>query len=351
MDTTTPVYVALSGGVDSAVAVILLKQNFQKVIGVSHRHWPESRCCTTECIDRCREQCQQLGIEYHPVDCMVEFSNIVVDNFVSTYQEGLTPNPCVLCNQNIRFKLMLQKLFQKQNFYPENYKIATGHYARVSEKNGRFILQKGIDQTKDQSYMLYRLSQKELSHCLFPLGEKLKQDVRELAAQFKLKSAKIEDSMDVCFVKDTYGQFIRDYTGKKPEPGHIVNQEGKVLGSHEGIIHYTRGQRSGLGLSGGPWYVLALKPSKNEVVVGRISDLTLESFNIRQTNWIYDPMGLPTELRVQTRYRNREIKCSLEQTGEDVYRVHLQEPSIDVTKGQSAVFYHNDDCVGGGIIY
>lgn len=278
------VCVALSGGVDSAVAARLLMQDYEEVIGVSHRHWPESRCCSTACLDRCAAQCQDMGIPYYPLDCMVEFAQAIVDDFVATYQKGQTPNPCVLCNQTIRFDLMLKKFFEQHPEYQgRDYRIATGHYAQVEQVDGHYRLKRGVDPEKDQSYMLYRLSPEQLKHCVFPLGGMLKPEVRALAEQWNLRSAKQSDSQDVCFVTDTYQTFLDQYTGKHQKPGKFVDKDGKVLGRHKGVPYYTRGQRKGLGLSGGPWYVLHTDVTSNQVVLGSREELATRRFSIPTT--------------------------------------------------------------------
>ena len=233
---TEPIFVALSGGVDSAVVARLLMDEYETVIGISHRHWPESRCCSTDCLDRCAAQCVDMGIPYYSVDCMVEFTQAIVEDFVETYERGQTPNPCVRCNQTIRFDLMMKKFFEEHpELYHPDYKIATGHYVRVKENEGCFQLMRGIDPDKDQSYMLYRLSSEQLSHCVFPLGNYMKPDVRKLAEQWNLKSSKVQDSMDVCFVNDTYKTFLDQYTGHAQKSGNLVTSSGEILGTHEGV--------------------------------------------------------------------------------------------------------------------
>ena len=345
-----PVFVALSGGVDSAVAATLLKEKHDTVIGISHRHWPESRCCSTECIDRCAEQCDTMGIPYYPVDCMVEFATQIVDNFVERYESGVTPNPCVLCNENIRFGLMVDKHFQLQGAdSTPPYKLATGHYARVEQRGDRYHLMRGVDHTKDQSYMLYRLSQDELSHCIFPLGSKEKSEVRALAEKFELKSAKVGDSMDICFVQDTYQEFLKQYSDKVYATGDFVDPDGNVLGQHKGLAFYTRGQRSGLGLNNGPWFITRLDPAENIIHVGPREDLAITAFDVFSTRWIYPPPTESFECTVMTRYRSREIPATVTPTAEGA-SVKLTDKSVDVTPGQSAVFYNGDDVIGGGII-
>jgi tRNA-specific 2-thiouridylase len=345
-----PAFVALSGGVDSAVAAHLLKTQHSDLTGISHRHWPESRCCSTECVDRCAEQCRELGIPYFAVDCIVEFAKIVVDDFVSNYEHGLTPNPCVLCNENIRFDLMVRKHFQNKNLpLPKDYKLATGHYARVEKRENRFYLRRGRDTQKDQSYMLHRLSQEELSHCVFPLGDLLKSEVRALAAQFNLKSAKTKDSQDVCFVQDTYQNFIQQYS-ETQTPGNFVDPKGNILGQHKGIAFYTRGQRNGLGLSGGPWYVFKMNLEENTVVLSSREELLEKRFRANRLRWIYPEIPNAFDCMVQTRYHARENPCRIFHEAKDQIVVELADPSSEISPGQSAVFYMGDEVVGGGII-
>ena len=345
-----PVYVALSGGVDSAVAASLLQREYENVIGISHRHWPESRCCSTECIDRCAEQCRGLGIPYHPIDCIVEFAGAIVDNFVERYESGVTPNPCVLCNEQIRFDLMIQKHFSSLESPPDDYKLATGHYARVEERDGRFHLMRGVDRSKDQSYMLHRLSQEELSHVIFPLGGKMKTEVREIAEELQLKSAKVEDSMDICFVQDSYQEFIKQYSPKIHTTGDFVDMEGNVLGQHKGQAFYTRGQRNGLGLSGGPWFVISIDTQSGNIRLGRREDLMIDEFNVYDLHWTYPETDQPFDCTVETRYRSKQFQATVTPTGDGKATVKLDEKSHDITPGQSAVFYNGDDVIGGGII-
>tara|TARA_B100000809_G_C15120880_1_gene524252 strand:- start:1403 stop:2497 length:1095 start_codon:yes stop_codon:yes gene_type:complete len=350
IDRTTPVFVALSGGVDSAVAAHLLRKQYGNLTGISHRHWPESRCCSTACLDRCAEQCATLGIPYVAVDCIVEFAQQIVDDFVAGYERGITPNPCVLCNETIRFGLMVDKHFRdSDDSPPADYKIATGHYARVEERNGRFHLMRGRDAARDQSYMLYRLSQEELSHCRFPLGDLLKTEVRTLAQKWNLQAAKVADSQDVCFVADRYQDFIAQYSDNVQVPGPFVDAEGHPMGEHQGIAYYTRGQRSGLGLHGGPWYVLRTDAATNTITLGRRDDLFETAFEVQQLRWVYPEVD-EMVVDLQSRYRGVEQACRFTRAGDDVLRVELEAPSADITPGQSAVFYLGDDVVGGGII-
>lgn len=343
IDNSTLVFVALSGGVDSAVVLHLLKEKYKNLQGISHIVWPESLCCSTACLDRCREQCARAKLPYQAVELVEDFSQAVINNFIKAYYSGITPNPCVLCNQYIRFDKMLEG--KKIG----NYKIATGHYARIEEKKGRYFLKKGLDETKDQAYMLYRLSQEQLAHCLFPLGEMQKKDVKKLAEKWKLKSAKAKESQDACFVQGNYRKFIVDFSGQKVQPGNFVDKSGRILGQHNGYPFYARGQRRGLGLSGGPWYVLKIKPASNEIVLGTKSDLAVNKFRIANCVWNF-PEAEIIKGTVQVRYHAEEIPCDLKKIKNDVWEITLQKSSDQVAPGQSAVVYKDDYVLGGGII-
>ncbi len=349
---STTVLVALSGGVDSAVVMHLLHQQSYGVIGFSHRHWPESKCCNTVCLDISREQCRNLGVPYHTADTMVEFTQNIVDPFVEDYQNGFTPNPCVLCNEKNRFGTTIDKLIDSLNLSKENFKIATGHYARIKKNNqGIYELKRGLDPKKDQTYMLYRLSQKQLSHCLFPLGSYKKEEVRKLASDYQLASAKKPDSQDICFVETNYRNFINQYNPSPQNEGDFVDIQGVKLGRHQGFYRYSRGQRKGLGLSGGPWFVIEVKVSANQVVLGKKEDLKITQFKIKDCVWNQDPKK-EMIYNCQVRYHGKIYKAKvLFQTRKDsCYEIHLESFSNDVTKGQSAVFYQDDTLIGGGII-
>ena len=346
------VFVALSGGVDSAVCACLLKEKYKHVVGISHVVWPESKCCTKICLDRAAKQCQELGLPYYRIVCISEFSKCVIDPFVNNYLSGLTPNPCVLCNQHIRFDFMLKEAYSKYaDKFTKDYKISTGHYAKVQKENDWFYLCKGVDAAKDQSYMLYRLNQEQLARCEFPLGDYTKAQVRELASKMNLESAQEKDSQDICFITGSHQDFIEGYSHQKPVQGNLVSLQGEVLGTHKGIHAYTRGQRKGLKLSGGPWYVVKIDVEKNEVILGRKEDLEVKKFFINNINWLFTNQPKIITCMVQTRYHAKEVKCQVEFLSNQEALVELSEPSIDVSPGQSAVFYENDYVLGGGIVF
>ncbi|MBN2144578.1 MAG: tRNA 2-thiouridine(34) synthase MnmA [Candidatus Aureabacteria bacterium] len=351
-DNDIPVFVALSGGVDSSVAAFLLKKRFKNLSGISHLHWPESRCCSKEFLNNCAEFCRELSIPYLVVHCQIAFKKQVVDPFVSGYIEGIALNPCVICNEKIRFSHMIEKYHQMQGLpMPEKYYLATGHYARINKKEDRYYLLRGKDRKKDQSYMLYRLSQEELSHCLFPLGKHTKSEVKKWAIKWGISSAQHKESQDICFTMGSYQDFITSHLHSPIRPGDFLDESGKKLGSHKGIVFYTQGQRKGLGLSGGPWYVKQIDPNKNIIILSRQKKALLKKrFIIKDTHWIYPeiPEGFPCT--VETRLRSKEKNCILNRKKEKEWTVEMAEPSYDVCPGQSAVFYEGDYVVGGGII-
>jgi tRNA-specific 2-thiouridylase len=347
----TLVIVALSGGVDSAVALHLLKKQYHNVVAISHRHWPESRCCSTASFDACRRQCQDLGVDYHIINGIAEFTEDIIEPFIRDYRNGITPNPCVYCNPINRFGYTIEKFLNSLgNPGPERYKIATGHYARIITEKGRYWLERGIDKTKDQSYMLYRLSQKQLGRCLFPLGDLNKTEVKKIAEDWKLKSIQSSESQDICFVDKNYRDFIIQYTGKEERPGLMVDKNGKELGTHTGISNYNRGQRKGLGLGGGPWYVLEIDPHSRNVVLGSKDDLLVRELAISDCIWNLDEVPDQFNCEVQIRYHGQVYKCSVSRISEDLYRIKLNIPSLEVSPGQSAVLYSENTVWGGGII-
>ncbi|MFC1755394.1 tRNA 2-thiouridine(34) synthase MnmA [Thermoproteota archaeon] len=346
-----PVFIALSGGVDSTAAAYLLKQKGENIFGVTHVIWPDSKCCSDETIKTCRQVADFLDIPYVTIDCQDLFKRYVVDEFANAYRNGLTPNPCILCNEHIRFKLMIKTFFEQYPEYiREDYKIASGHYANTEINGGFVYLKKGVDPEKDQSYMLYRLNQDQLIRCIFPLGTYTKNQVREIAVSNNLPSAHHKESQDICFVDHHYVSFLKSYAHIKPEKGRFVSVQGKEMGWHNGYIYYTRGQRRGLNLADGPWYVIQTRPETNTVIIGRESDLFVKTFKADNVVWIVPPENKEIRCRVQTRYHTVEHACTVNFTSETHVEVELDLPSKEATPGQSAVFYQNDCVLGGGFI-
>ncbi|MBN1834195.1 MAG: tRNA 2-thiouridine(34) synthase MnmA [Spirochaetales bacterium] len=351
--------VGMSGGVDSSVAALLLKERFPRLVGVTHLIWPGSRCCSGEALSRAAAVCRRLGIAHVQVDLFERFREAVVEEFVNDYLEGRTPNPCVLCNGLVRFDAFHSRLVERLGREGllekgEELCMATGHYARITRSGEETRLEKGRDPLKDQSYMLYRVRREMLSRLVLPLGEYHKARVLELAESAGLEYRTVRESQDACFVEGSYVEFIRRYTGRDDllRPGEIRDQEGRLLGRHRGTVHYTVGQRRGLGLGSGPWYVARLDPGANRVVVARRQEAESRSFRIGRANWLVEIPGGPLRCGVKVRYQSEEVRCRVEPEAEGRagdWRVTLERPEI-LTPGQSAVFYDGTRVLGGGII-
>ena len=347
------VIVGMSGGVDSAVAALLLKQAGHEVVGVTLRTWQsedgqESRCCE---IDDARETARILGIPYHVFNCTSDFENKVVRPFIDDYLHGRTPNPCVICNRAIKWERLLHAADVLQADY-----VATGHYASVVRlENGRYTVRKALHAEKDQAYMLYRLTQEQLARTLMPLGGYTKQAVRGLAAQAGIPTAAKPDSQEICFVTDGhYADFIREHTDASvPGEGNFVDENGKILGRHKGIIHYTVGQRKGLGVSlGVPAYIRKICADTNEIVLGTADETGCAAIACRDLNFMSIPaLDAPLRCQVKIRYHHPGQSAALEMTGEDRLKVTFDAPVRSAAPGQSAVFYDDNGClIGGGII-
>ena len=349
------VVVGLSGGVDSAVAAYLLKQAGYEVIGVTLRTWigsdgQDSRCCE---IDDARQTAQSIGIPYFVFNCTQAFERKVTQPFIDDYLHGLTPNPCVICNREIKW----EQLLYYARVLGAGY-VATGHYASIVRlENGRYTVQNASHAEKDQTYMLYRLTQEQLAKTMMPLGTYEKKTVREIAERAGLHIAKKPDSQEICFVPDgDYAGYIRENAGDRvPGEGNLVDEAGTVLGTHRGIIHYTVGQRKGLGLSlGHPVYVKRICADTNEIVVGEKGDILCKALLCRDLNCMSIPglkAGETLRCRVSPRYRHPAQSALLEAREDGCVRVTFDEPVRFAAPGQSAVFYDENACViGGGII-
>ena len=346
--------IAMSGGVDSSVAAFLIKNQGYYVEGITLKlcstNEDEPSCCTTRDIEDAKAVCQRLDIPHRVINFTDNFNKKVIDKFVNTYIEGGTPNPCVDCNRYIKFS----KLFEIAKEEGFDF-VVTGHYARASfdDKSGRFSLKKGIDENKDQSYVLYSLTERQLSKILFPLGDMTKDEIRKIAESEGLINADKPDSQDICFVKDgKYGEFIEKYTGKKSPEGDFVDLSGNKLGTHKGIINYTIGQRKGLGLSlKQSMFVVKKDPEANRVILGFSEDLMSDSLIAKDVNLIaFDKLTENTRVFVKTRYKQKEAPATLIPMDDNKIKVVFDEPQRAITKGQAAVFYDGDKVIGGGTI-
>lgn len=340
------VAIGLSGGVDSAVAAHLLLQAGHEVTGVTSLNYPESRCCDARAVLGAQQLARQLGIPFHTVDVQRPFRQQVVEPYVAGYLAGRTPNPCTVCNGEIRF----EELFEEAEWRFGAEALATGHYARVSGDEIPRLL-RGLDPAKDQSYMLYRLTPRQLRRTLFPLGELTKERTRALAAELGLAAAHTPDSQDVCFVQGDQPGFLRRMAGDRLQPGPIVDEAGQLLGTHAGLAFYTVGQRRGLGIaSAQPLYVLRLDVATNRVVVGPRAATRGQRLVAAEVNWIAGaPPDAPFEAEVQIRYRSAATPARVTPTALG-FEVELAIPQFALTPGQAAVIYRGDELVGGGVI-
>ena len=350
------VLVGMSGGVDSsATAALLLTQGYE-VIGVTLKLWPqdcvsraEDKCCGPQAVMDARSVCAQLEIPYYLIDESAEFQQRVIGYFAAEYRAGRTPNPCVMCNQHLKFGTLLDRARQLGCD-----RVATGHFARVERSaDGRVLLKRGRDLRKDQSYFLFSLRQDQLNFVLFPLGEKTKADTREVARACSLRTADKEESMEICFVPDNdYGKFLQQAQLVDKHPGDIVDAAGKVLGQHEGIAFYTIGQRKGLGISSPrPLYVVDLDVDHNRVVVGDETQLQRSDFRVANCNWIpFDDPPESFECLAKIRYNHPGARARVFPGSSGTAEVRLMEPGRAITPGQACVFYQDDLVVGGGWI-
>jgi len=354
------VLMAMSGGIDSGVAAMLLKEQGYELVGVTFRTFDsisesclarEKGCCSVDSIMEAKHLAEQLGFEHHILDARDIFRKTVIQNFIDEYLQCRTPNPCVLCNPIIKWGLLLQMADELGCD-----KLATGHYARIGQEGDRFFLRKGKDTLKDQTYFLWKLTSDNLSRTIFPLGDLTKAEVRTLAAEHGfVKLSQKKESEEICFVPDNnYRNFLKENVPDLEErmrPGRFVSTEGKVLGRHEGTYNYTIGQRRGLGIAlGTPAYVVALDAARNRVVIGEKKDLMSQSLLVDDLNITkYADITDGMEVDCRIRYRSQGVRARLYREEEGV-RVELDAPVESVTPGQSAVFYENDDVVGGGII-
>ncbi len=348
----------MSGGVDSSVVAALLKDRGYSLIGISLQLWDYSwdtdnrfgTCCSLDDLSDARRVAERVGIPFYILNLEKEFRKDVVDYFVSEYMEGRTPIPCTACNKKLKF----DELMQKAEIYGYDY-IATGHYASVvrDKDSGNLTVKRGLDETRDQSYFLFNLSQEQLERTFFPLGNLEKKEVRQLAEKYSLNVAGKSESHEICFIPDNdYAKFIASQVDEeKFQPGKIVNSNGDVLGQHKGYPAYTVGQRKGLNLGGlsEPYYVTSINPVNNEVTVGPKTKLFKDEFSVREVSWYLNHCE-PFEALVQIRYRHKAVEAWVTPLPNGRARVNLEYPQPAISPGQAAVFYRKDCIVGGGWI-
>lgn len=352
------IIVAMSGGVDSSVAAYLLKKNGYEVVGLSFELWDQrdigksSVCCSVETIQIAKEVAKKLNIEHYTVDVRDDFYRYVIENFCTSYAIGLTPNPCILCNKFIKFKFLLEKAKELGADL-----IATGHYARIEKSQKpaatRYSLLKGVDQRKDQSYVLYTMTQEELSKTFFPLGDFKKDMIRAIAGELGITDAIRSESQEICFVGNgNYIDFIKNAAPDTLQPGPIVNMHNKIIGEHKGIAFYTVGQRKRLGLSTlSPTYVVEINRHHNTIKVGSREDAFKKSFTVREINWIsIESLSEPLKAKTKVRSTMKEEPSIIIPDINQRVIVEFERPQWAPAPGQSAVFYHDDLVIGGGVI-
>ncbi len=348
----TRVVVAMSGGVDSAVAAGLLARQNYDVIGITMRLWTledpdapvgKKRCCSVEDTDDARRAADVIGIPHYVLNMEREFHDRVIDYFVAEYGRGRTPNPCLACNEHVKFRALLDRAVALDADF-----LATGHYARISRRAGRFALRRAADATKDQSYVLYTMGQTELAKTLFPVGDYTKTQVRELAREMKLELAEKPDSADICFVPDgDYKAFVRK---RLPQAAGVVRDNaGNVVGQHGGIAGFTIGQRRGLGRAfGEKRFVTGIDPELNVITIGGEDDLTAGALVAENVSWVAGPPGRDVRAEVKIRYRTPPAPATVTPLDGGRARVVFDRPQRAITPGQAAVFYHGDEVLGGG---
>ena len=352
------VIIAMSGGVDSSVAAYLMKESGYECIGATMKLYDgkdsdngeEKTCCTLRDVEDARNVAQSFGMPFYVFNFTDDFEKEVIERFVNTYIEGGTPNPCIECNRYLKFRKLMQRMYELSYDY-----VVTGHYARIAydEQRGRYLLKKGADASKDQSYVLYNLTQEQLSHTLFPLGEYHKTEIRAIAERMGFVNADKPDSQDICFVPDgKYADFIEAYCGKAFPEGDFVTEDGVVLGKHKGMIRYTIGQRKGLGLSlPESLYVCAKRMDDNTVVLAKNEKLFCDTLKAGELNWIaFEELKEPVRCQAKIRYKQKEADALVEKLSDETVRVTFEQPQRGITRGQAVVFYDGDIVLGGGKI-
>lgn len=347
------ILVAMSGGVDSATTAAILKDQGHEVIGVTMQLWDygeaEGGCCSADEVCDARKVAYDLGIPHYVVNYMEEFREYIVSDFVNKYENGKTPIPCILCNQFMKFDFLLNRALELGADF-----LATGHYARIFNDgdNKGLSLAKGIDENKDQSYFLFTLKDKHLNRLMFPLGDKTKPEVRQIANELGVKVANKSESMGVCFITgSSYKEFLEPYTRKGKEKGDIVDTDGNYLGEHNGIMNYTIGQRRGLGIAAGkPMYVVRVDAQNNLIVLGEEKDLHYKSLKADNVSWVNQPEEDRIRVNAKIRYRHDGDPATVELDSENKAEIHFDKPQRAITPGQAIVFYNGERLLGGGWI-
>lgn len=348
--------IAMSGGVDSSLAAKLMKDKGFDCIGCTMKLYhnedagiESSRtCCSLDDVEVARSVAYKLGMPFYVFNFTDAFRDTVIRKFIESYENGITPNPCIDCNRYMKF----DKLYERAKTLGCDY-IVTGHYARIEEENGEFVLKKALDETKDQSYVLYSMTQDQLVHTMFPIGSMQKTEVRAIAKESGFVNADKPDSQDICFVPNgDYASVIELQTGKESAEGNFVDKQGNNLGRHKGVIHYTIGQRKGLGVSSTePLYVCNICPKDGNVVLGSNDDLFSREADVSDFNWISGEVpGSEFRCKAKIRYRQPEQWVTVIPTGADTVHIVFDEPQRAITPGQAAVFYDGDTVLGGGTI-
>lgn len=352
------VVVGMSGGVDSSVAAYLLKEQGYDVIGVTMQIWQdedvftqsrEGGCCGLSAVDDARRVADRLEIPYYVMNFKADFQKSVIDYFIDEYEKGRTPNPCIACNRYVKWESLLQRSLEIGADY-----IATGHYARIAKlANGRYSIRNSVTAAKDQTYALYNLTQQQLAHTLMPVGDYEKPQIRRIAEEIGLPVATKRDSQDICFVPDhDYAGFIARETGRESLPGNFVDEDGNIMGEHKGLIHYTIGQRKGLGIpSATPIFVKELRPETNEVVLCKSESLFRRECTVANVNYMAEESFCePIPAIGKVRYSHAGAPCTLYPQGDGTLRAVFDEPQRAMTPGQAAVFYRDDYVLCGGTI-
>ncbi len=354
------VVAGMSGGVDSSVAAALLKEEGHDVIGATMQLYPRdaekddghnsSTCCGLDAIEDAKRVAYKLGIPHYVMDLRDVFARMVIDDFCREYSLGRTPNPCILCNRYIKFGTLMERARELGADY-----IATGHHARVEqdEATGTYLLKKGVDTQKDQSYFLCQLTQEQLSHTVFPIGNLTKDRVRQIASEMNLPVATKPESQEICFIPDDdYPRFLKNYIPEAAEPGPILDRQGNTVGEHRGLMFYTIGQRKGLGIAAAePLYVTDIYPDRNAVVVGTKEQTYGDELIASNLNWIATARPEhDIKVKAKVRYRHPEAEATVTPPDESSVYVKFKEPQMAITPGQAIVFYDGDTVVGGGTI-